>query len=142
MLVGEFQHNIDTKGRMIMPAKFREALGENFVVTKGLDGCLWIFSDTEWQKYDEKLSEMPLSKGREIQRFFYGGMMPQCDVDKQGRILISAGLREYAALEKDVVVVGLKKRLEIWDKARWDKRNDVFIGNTNDVALQMEDLGI
>lgn len=141
MLVGEYQHNIDAKGRMILPAKFREELGEGFVMTKGLDGCLWIHPAEEWAKLDEQLSALPLSKGKDIQRFFYGGMT-ECEFDKQGRVLVTQGLREFAKLEKDVVVIGLKKRLEIWDKNEWNKRTAVFMENSDDVALQMEDLGI
>lgn len=141
MLVGEFQHNIDAKGRMIMPAKFREELGEKFVVTKGLDKCLFVFAASEWEKLDKQLSELSLSKGRKTQRFFYGGMM-DCEIDKQGRVLVPANLREYAGLEKDVVVVGLARRAEIWSKTEWDKQNEQFIEDADDVALQMEELGI
>jgi len=141
MLVGEFQHNIDAKGRMIMPAKFREELGEKFVVTKGLDKCLFVFAATEWEKLDKQLSELSLSKGRKTQRFFYGGMT-DCEIDKQGRVLVPANLREYAGLEKDVVVVGLARRAEIWSKAEWDKQNEQFIEDADEVALQMEELGI
>lgn len=141
MLVGEFQHNIDAKGRVIMPAKFRDELGEKFVVTKGLDKCLFVFSPDEWEKLDQKLSEQPLSKGRDIQRFFYGGMA-ECELDKQGRLLIPQTLRDYSGLEKDVVFVGLAKRAEIWSKSKWDEQNAKFIENSDDVALQMEDLGI
>ena len=141
MLVGEFQHNIDAKGRMIMPAKFREELGEKFVVTKGLDKCLFVFAATEWEKLDKQLSELSLSKGRKTQRFFYGGMT-DCEIDKQGRVLVPANLREYAGLEKDVVVVGLARRAEIWSKTEWDKQNEKFIEDADEVALQMEDLGI
>ncbi|MDR0406051.1 MAG: division/cell wall cluster transcriptional repressor MraZ [Clostridiales bacterium] len=141
MLKGEFQHNIDAKGRMIMPAKFRDALGDCFVATKGLDKCIFVFPLPEWEALDTKLSELSLSKGREIQRFFYGGMT-RCEIDKQGRILIPANLREYAGLEKDVAVIGLTKRAEIWSKANWDLQNEKFIQNTDAVALQMEDLGI
>ena len=141
MLVGEFQHNIDAKGRMIMPAKFREELGEKFVVTKGLDKCLFVFAATEWEKLDKQLSELSLSKGRKTQRFFYGGMT-DCEIDKQGRVLVPANLREYAGLEKDVVVVGLARRAEIWSKTEWDKQNEKFIEDADEVALQMEELGI
>ena len=141
MLVGEFQHNIDAKGRMIMPAKFREELGEKFVVTKGLDKCLFVFAETEWEKLDKQLSELSLSKGRKTQRFFYGGMT-DCEIDKQGRVLVPANLREYAGLEKDVVVVGLARRAEIWSKTEWDKQNEKFIEDADEVALQMEELGI
>jgi len=141
MLVGEFQHNIDAKGRMIMPAKFREELGEKFVVTKGLDKCLFVFAASEWEKLDKQLSELSLSKGRKTQRFFYGGMT-DCEIDKQGRVLVPANLREYAGLEKDVVVVGLARRAEIWSKTEWDKQNEQFIEDADEVALQMEELGI
>jgi len=141
MLVGEFQHNIDAKGRMIMPAKFRDELGEKFVITKGLDKCLFVFAQSEWDKLDKQLSELSLSKGRKTQRFFYGGMT-DCEVDKQGRILVPASLREYADLEKDVVVVGLARRAEIWSKQEWMLQNEKFIEDADEVALQMEDLGI
>ena len=141
MLVGEFQHNIDTKGRVIMPSKFRDELGENFVITKGLDKCLFVFSKEEWQNLDAKLSEQSLSKGRKIQRFFYGGMT-ECELDKQGRVLRPQALRNYAEVSKDVVFVGLAKRVEIWNKAEWDKQNSEFIEDADDVALQMEELGI
>ncbi len=141
LLTGEFQHNIDVKGRMIVPAKLRDELGEQFVVTKGLDNCLFVFSSSEWEKLDKQLSELSLSKGREIQRFFYGGMT-ECEVDKQGRVLIPSNLREYAQLEKDVIVIGLNKRAEIWSKANWARQNERFIENTDEVALQMEELGI
>lgn len=141
MLTGEFQHSIDVKGRMIMPAKFRDELGEKFVATKGLDKCLFIFPLSEWEKLDKQLSELSLSKGREIQRFFYGGMT-ECEIDKQGRILIPSNLRDYAELEKDIIVIGLNKRAEIWNKSNWDVQNEKFIENTDEVALQMEELGI
>ena len=141
MLVGEFQHNIDAKGRIIMPAKFRDELGEKFVITKGLDECLFVFSAEEWEKLDQKLSELSLSKGRNIQRFFYGGMT-ECELDKQGRVLVTQPLRDYAKLSKDVVVVGLAKRVEIWNKDAWIKTNSNFVENSDEVALQMEELGI
>ena len=141
MLVGEFQHNIDAKGRMIMPAKFRDELGEKFVITKGLDECLFVFSAEEWEKLDQKLSELSLSKGRNIQRFFYGGMT-ECELDKQGRVLVTQPLRDYAKLSKDVVVVGLAKRVEIWNKDEWDKQNAEFVEDSDEVALMMEELGI
>ncbi len=141
MLVGEFQHNIDTKGRIIVPAKFRDELGEKFVITKGLDKCLFVFSQQEWERLDEKLAEQSLSKGRKIQRFFYGGMT-ECEIDKQGRILVPQTLREYASLIKDAVIVGLAKRAEIWSKDEWEKQNAEFVEDSDDVALQMEELGI
>lgn len=141
MLVGEFQHNIDAKGRVIVPAKFRDELGERFVITKGLDNCLFVFSQNEWEKLDSKLSEQSLSKGRTIQRFFYGGMA-ECELDKQGRMLVPQNLREYANILKDVVFVGLTRRAEIWNKDEWEKQNKLFVENSDDVALKMEELGI
>lgn len=141
MLVGEYQHNIDAKGRMIMPAKFREHLGERFFVTKGLDNCLFVLSQEEWTKLDEKLSALSLSQGRATQRFFYGGMA-ECELDKQGRILIPASLREFAGLTKDVVVTGMARRVEIWDKAAWEEQMNAFAQNPDDVALKMEALEI
>lgn len=141
MLVGEFQHNIDTKGRVIMPAKFRDELGERFVITKGLDKCLFVFSAEEWEKLDQKLSEQSLSKGRKIQRFFYGSMT-ECELDKQGRVLIPQSLRVYSEIEKDVVIVGLARRAEIWSRDEWERQNSEFTEDSDDVALQMEDLGI
>ena len=141
VLVGEFQHNIDAKGRVIMPAKFREELGEQFVITKGLDKCLFVFSAEEWDKLNEKLSGQSLSKGRKIQRFFYGGMA-ECELDKQGRILVPQNLRDYASLSKDVVIVGLSKRAEIWNKDQWNKVNGDFVEDPDEVALAMEELGI
>ena len=141
MLVGEFQHNIDTKGRVIVPAKFRDELGDKIVITKGLDKCLFIFPETEWSKLETELSELSLSKGRKIQRFFYGGMT-ECEIDKQGRILVPQNLRDYSELIKDVVFVGLSKRAELWSKDEWDKQNNDFIEDAEDVAIQMEELGI
>ena len=141
MLTGGYQHNIDIKGRMIMPAKFRDELGDKFVVTKGLDNCLFVFSLSEWEKLNEKLSGLSLSQGREIQRFFYGGMS-DCEIDKQGRIVVPADLREYAGLEKDVTVVGLIRRAEIWNTEAWNARDKKVTENPDDVARRMEELGI
>ena len=99
------------------------------------------YTQEEWEKLDEKLSEQSLSKGRKIQRFFYGGMT-ECELDKQGRVLVPQTLREYAELFKDAVVVGLAKRAEIWNKDEWEKQNAEFVEDSDDVALQMEELGI
>ncbi len=141
MLAGEFQHNIDSKGRVIVPAKFRDELGDTIVITKGLDKCLFVFPKAEWDKLEKELSELSLSKGRKIQRFFYGGMT-ECEIDKQGRILVPQALRDYSELLKDVVFVGLSKRAELWSKEEWSKQNADFIEDAEDVALQMEELGI
>ena len=125
MLIGEFEHSLDSKGRLIMPAKLRETIGEKFVVTKGLDGCLFAFSITEWQKFEEKLKSLPLSNrnSREFTRFFLSGAT-ECEIDKQGRFLIPNNLRESANLQKEVVIIGVGTRIEIWDKGKWDSYNN------------------
>ena len=124
MFTGEYNHTIDAKGRLIVPSKFREQLGEEFVVTKGLDGCLFVYSTEEWNRFEEKFSEVPLTTkdARKFSRFFFAGAAT-CEVDKQGRILLPANLREYAGLSADIVIVGLVGRAEIWDKAKWDAFN-------------------
>ena len=117
MFMGEYNHTVDTKGRLIIPSKFREQLGEEFIVTKGLDGCLFVFPQDEWQAFEEKLRTLPLTQkgARQFTRFFVAGATP-CELDKQGRILLPATLREFAGLDKDVVLAGMLNRIEIWSK--------------------------
>jgi len=122
MLIGEYQHNIDPKGRVIVPAKFREDLGERFYITKGLDGCLFVLSGVEWERLQEKIRQMPISKARGLQRFFFSGAA-EVEPDKQGRVLIPQQLRDYAQIQKDVAVIGASSRAEIWDAARWAEFN-------------------
>ena len=120
MLVGEYNHTIDVKGRVNFPARLREDLGEEFYVTKGLDGCLFVYSKEEFSRLDQKIAEAPTISAEKIRRYFFSRAI--CvSPDKQGRILIPQGLREHAGLEKDVVVVGVSIRAEIWDKERWEK---------------------
>lgn len=135
MLMGTFYHNMDIKGRMNFPTKLRELLGESFIITKGLDGCLFVYSTDGWEELVDKIKQVPLSKGRELQRFFMAGA---CEVesDKQGRICIPSNLREYAGLEKDIVVIGASNRAEIWDKSKWDKFNDDFTDNKLEEAME------
>ena len=141
VLTGEYQHNIDAKGRMIMPAKLREELGDTFVITKGLDGCLFVLPNSEWDKLDRELCDKPISTSRKIKRFFYASKT-DCEIDGNGRILLPAPLREFAKIEKEVVVVGVSTRVEIWSKEKWDEENAAFVDNSDEVALQMEELGI
>lgn len=122
MLIGQYQHNIDTKGRVIVPAKFREDLGTMFYITKGLDGCLFVLPFSEWNHLQEKIQKMPISKSRGLQRFFFSGAA-EVEADKQGRILIPQQLREHAGLTKDVTFIGASSRAEIWDSDRWNKFN-------------------
>lgn len=122
MFMGEYQHTIDDKGRMIMPAKFREALGEKFIATKGLDNCLFVYPPDEWANLEAKLKALPFTKAdaRAFVRFFFSGAT-ECEVDKQGRILIPPNLREYAKLDKDTMIIGVSTRVEIWSKAEWER---------------------
>ena len=124
MLIGEYEHSLDVKGRLIMPSKLREDMGEKFIITKGLDSCLFVFSQTEWLKFEEKLKTLPLTNknARDFVRFFLSGAT-ECEIDKQGRFLVAANLRQYANMEKDVVIIGVGTRLEIWDKERWTNYN-------------------
>ena len=120
MLIGEYQHNMDQKGRVTIPAKFREDLGDLFYVTKGLDGCLFVLSAAEWQRLQERMKAMPIAKSVALQRFFFSGAA-EVEPDKQGRILLPQQLRDYAGLDKDVTVAGVSSRAEIWDTARWQQ---------------------
>lgn len=142
MLIGEFEHSLDAKGRLIMPAKLRETIGDKFVVTKGLDGCLFAFSLTEWANFEEKLKTLPLSNrnSREFTRFFLSGAT-ECEIDKQGRFLIPNNLRETANLQKEVVIIGVGTRIEIWDKTKWNSYNNENI-SVEDIAENMTMLGI
>ena len=143
MFMGEYSHTIDTKGRLIIPSKFREELGETFVVTKGLDGCLFAFSDEEWKAFEIKLKSLPLTNknARQFARFFVAGATP-CELDKQGRILLPATLREFAGLEKDVVLTGMLNRIEIWSKDKWNENNSLDDVAMDEIAEQMTDLGL
>ena len=115
--MGEYNHTIDAKGRMIVPSKFREQLGNDFVETKGLDGCLFVYPNEEWHNIEEKFRNVPLTTkdARKFSRFFFAGAAT-CELDKQGRILIQPVLREFADLQKDVVSFGVLNLIEIWIK--------------------------
>ena len=134
---GEYQHNIDAKGRLIFPIKLREELGEHFVIFKGLDNCINVYSQEKWNAFEEQLAALP-SKARKVQRFFSANF--ECEPDAQGRIVIPQSLREYAGLNKDVVVVGIQNRAEIWDSDAWKQYNSDL--SSDDIAELMEDLGV
>ena len=120
MFMGEFNHSIDPKNRVIVPAKFREGLGENFVVSAGLDGCLYMWTYADWENFVMRLEELPFTKEtRELQRFFSQNSS-ELEFDKQGRVLIPAKLKELAAIDKDVVFVGAIGKIELWAKERLD----------------------
>jgi MraZ protein len=140
MFMGEYNHNIDEKGRLIIPAKFRESLGTSFVVTRGLDTCLFVYPLTEWQKLEEKLKALPFTKkdARAFTRFFFSGAT-ECDLDKQGRVNISAPLRQYGKLDKECVVIGVSNRIEIWSKSEWDPYFEESGQSFADIAENMID---
>lgn len=143
MFMGEYQHTIDQKGRLIVPAKFRSGLGERFVITKGLDRCLFVYPPEEWSSLEQRLKALPLTNkdARAFVRFFFAGAT-ECDIDKQGRILLPVNLREYASLTKDVTLVGVLTRVEIWSKEIWDKYNEQSNLDHQSIAERMADLGI
>ncbi|MGE7664089.1 division/cell wall cluster transcriptional repressor MraZ [Ureibacillus composti] len=121
MFMGEYQHSVDSKGRLIVPSKFREQLGNTFVITRGLDNCLFGYPMDEWRKLEEKLKELPMTKkdARAFARFFFSGAT-EVEIDKQGRINIPSTLSTYAKLEKECVVVGVSSKIEIWAKDAWE----------------------
>ena len=139
--MGEYNHTVDTKGRLIIPTKFRDQLGEEFVVTRGLDGCLFAYPQDSWAQFEESLRTLPLTRkdARTFVRFFVAGAT-LCELDKQGRILVPATLREFAGLEKDVVVAGVTDRIEIWSKERWANVNAV--SDMDEIAEKMAELGL
>ena len=143
MLIGEYEHSLDAKGRLIMPAKIREDIGEKFIITKGLDGCLFGFSQKEWTNFEEKLKTLPLTNknARDFVRFFLSGAI-ECEIDKQGRFLIASNLREYGALEKEAVIIGVGTRIEIWNKDEWKTYNSEENISADEIAENMTMLGI
>ena len=143
MLIGEYEHSLDAKGRLIMPSKLRESMGEKFIVTKGLDGCLFGFSKHEWTNFEEKLKTLPLTNknARDFVRFFLSGAT-ECEIDKQGRFLIPSNLRQYALMEKDVVIIGVGTRIEIWNKNKWEEYNSEENISADAIAQNMTLLGI
>ena len=143
MFSGTFHNSIDSKGRVIMPAKFRDELGHDFVLTKGLDHCLFIFPASEWERFRDKLKTVPLTsrEGRAFTRYFFSSAV-ECEMDKQGRLNIPPVLREHARIEKDLVTIGVDNRVEIWSKAEWDAYNELPELDGDMIAMNMEGLGI
>lgn len=142
MFIGEYQHSLDEKSRVIIPSKYRERLGNEFVLTKGLDGCLFIYPLSEWVIFEQKLKNLPLTNtnARKFVRFFLSGAV-ECTLDKQGRILIPNSLKVYSEIKKDIVFIGMGNHIEIWSKSKWDTYNDEEV-DMELLASQMEELGI
>lgn len=143
MLLGEYEHSIDPKGRLAMPAKLREGLGAKFIITKGLDGCLYVYDMEQWSLLEQKLATLPMSRktARDFTRFFFGGAC-EGECDKQGRVLLPANLRNHAKLDKEAVIIGAGNHAEIWDAETWRAYNEANAEDVNDLAEQLADLGI
>ena len=141
MFMGEYNHTVDEKGRLIIPAKYREELGNEFVVTKGLDGCLFAYGLSEWPVLEEKLRALPLTNkdARAFARFMLAGAA-SVEIDKQGRILLPQVLRNFAEIEKEVVLIGVASRFEIWNRTKWEENS--IDDNVEELAEKMENLGI
>lgn len=143
MFLGSYLHNIDSKGRLTLPAKFRAELAKGVVVTLGLDGCLWVFPIETWGEIARKMNELPLTNkfSRHFARRMYG-YASDCEPDKQGRILLPPSLRERAGLDGETVVVGGPGRLEIWSRERWERTTEEIEKNGDAIAEQLFELGL
>lgn len=143
MFIGEFSHTLDEKGRVALPAKFRNDLQKGAVVTRGLDNCLFVFTKAEWAKLAEKLAALPLAQAnsRAFSRLMLAGAM-DVDIDKQGRAMLPEYLRAFAGLKKDVVVAGLYSRLEIWDSAAWQSFKQKTESESSAIAEKLAELGV
>lgn len=138
MFYGEYRHTIDTKGRLFIPAKLREKLGEEFIFSRGLDKCICIYPVDEWERFTAKLEELPVASERRVRRYFYSGAS-EGTVDSQGRVNISQSYRTVAGLEKDVIIVGNRSHLEIWSAEAWDAEQE-FINN-EEITNELIELG-
>ncbi len=142
MLKGAYSHTIDAKGRIILPAAFREELGEHFVITKGFDNCLFVYGEAAWQVLEDKLAALPMGRpeARATVRFFLSAAR-SLECDRQGRFLVPGNLKKYAMLEKDVELVGTIGHVEVWSKAEWERYNDVITPTVSSMAESLADLG-
>ena len=143
MFLGEFEHTIDDKGRLTIPAKFRDELESGIVITRGLDGCLWAYSRAEWEVLAEKISKMPTTNqaARNFARFMFSSAFDSIP-DRQGRILLPQNLRDYAIIQNETVIIGVMNRLEIWNPAKWAKVLMEVEQDTETIVAQLQDLGI
>lgn len=141
--MGEYQHAMDEKGRLIIPAKFREGLGEKFVITRGLDNCLFVYPMEQWKLLEEKIKELPTSHAdtRAFVRMFFSGAV-EAELDKQGRVVIPAHLREHARIERDLYVIGVSTKVEIWAKETWENYSSQAQQSYESIAEKIIDIGI
>ena len=142
MFIGEYQHSIDAKGRIIIPSRFRDELGFRFILTKGLDNCLFLYSMDEWKKFEEKLTTLPVAskEARAFVRYFFSGAV-DCEADKQGRPTIPPHLRDHAKIDKDLVTIGVMSRIEVWSRQEWERYGNDHLGY-DEIAEKMAELGI
>lgn len=144
MFIGEYEHTVDAKGRVIMPVKLREEMGEKFIVTKGQEGCLFAYSQNEWKNFEEKLKSLPSYTNKNVRdfiRYFLSGAV-ECELDKQGRFLIPSNLRNHAMLDKDVVIIGVGTKIEIWDRKEWKRYSNDDNISADEIAENLSNLGI
>jgi MraZ protein len=143
MFLGEFSHTIDDKGRLTIPAKFRDELESGVVITRGLDGCLWAFGRSEWEALAEKISKLPTTNeaARNFSRFMFSSAFDSIP-DRQGRILLPQNLREYAGIQNETVIIGVMNKLEIWHPAKWTEVVTTVEQDTEAIVAQLQDLGI
>ncbi|GIW66772.1 MAG: transcriptional regulator MraZ [Candidatus Parcubacteria bacterium] len=143
MLIGEYRYNLDNKGRLMIPAKFRNRFGVEAIITRGLENCLFVFPRDEWEKVVDKILKLPLSQfnSRAFTRLMLAGAY-ESQIDNQGRILIPENLRNYASLDKKVVIVGLYSRIEIWDEEKWTEYAKQSEDQAQEIAEKLSELGI
>ena len=143
LFIGKYEHILDTKNRVIVPSKFRENLEDRFFMTKGLDNCLFIYPEVEWKELESKLKKLPLTnrEARAFVRFFFSGAS-ECNLDKQGRVLIPRDLKEHSKIIRDIVIIGVASRIEIWSKEQWDRYNSNEGLSYENIAEKMYELGI
>ncbi|MDD4607088.1 MAG: division/cell wall cluster transcriptional repressor MraZ [Patescibacteria group bacterium] len=143
MFIGEYHHNLDQKGRLAIPVKFRNELSKGAVVTRGLDNCLFLYSQNEWEKLATQLANLPISQAntRAFSRLMLAGAM-DVQMDKLGRVILPEYLRKYAQVKKKIVVAGLYNRLEIWDETVWEKYKQGTEKNSGDIAEALGELGV
>ena len=143
MFIGEYTHTVDSKGRVTIPSVFRDYLQDGFVMTKGLDNCLFVYPKDQWKEVEQKLTSLPLTNrdARAFMRFFFSGAS-KSELDSNGRALIPQNLREYIKIQKELIIIGLSTRLEIWSKEEWDDYNSMADLSYEDIAEKMTELGI
>ncbi len=143
VFTGEYHHALDGKGRVIIPSRLREGLGDSFVITRGLDHCLFVYPNSEWVRLEQKMKQLPFTRrdSRAFMRLFFSGAM-EVEADKQGRVLIPQNLREYAGIEKDVMFIGVSNRVEIWSEPAWKKYFGEADGNYEELAEKLVDFDL